>query len=179
MGEKPKILLWVANVTAIRIQRISGPDTVFWIPLIQVELEAHRRNRTWELVHKPADKRRVNCKRVFRIQKKLGGSLVSRQDLSLEVICKYSRRISVDDIFAGVSRNKMRVMLAWAVGKKWEINQFNVKTPVWRVDRSGSSEEVFLRAETGSNDMIFINGKVSSFIGFRDKSGGRLVVYVL
>jgi hypothetical protein len=49
-------------------QVISGPKPDLWHSAIEAEMDALRRNHTWDVVDRPADRKIVDSKSVFKIK---------------------------------------------------------------------------------------------------------------
>lgn len=116
------------KIPATYEEAISCPSADNWLQAIQAELEAHRRNGTWKIAHRPEGKRKISAKWIFRIKQKSGGGLIYKARL---VAGGHLQREGEDfgETFASVSRYETaRTLIAWAVNQGLEIQQFDAET---------------------------------------------------
>ncbi|KAL0402446.1 UNVERIFIED_CONTAM: Retrovirus-related Pol polyprotein from transposon RE2 [Sesamum latifolium] len=98
-----------------------------WKKAMQSEVEALKRNGTWELVQAPTDKKTIGCRWIYKLKLKPDGT-VERYKARL-VAKGYSQIEGEDytDSFAPVAKAvTVRLFLAIAVSKGWPIHHLNV-----------------------------------------------------
>jgi hypothetical protein len=91
-------------------------------------MEALHKNKTWDLVKLPNEKKVVGCKRAFTIKHKAGGS-VERYKAKL-VAKSFTQTYGIDskETFTPVAKmNSIRVVLSIAANLNWLLHQFDVK----------------------------------------------------
>ncbi|KAK0577899.1 hypothetical protein LWI29_001989 [Acer saccharum] len=124
-----------------------------WRVTIQEEMNALKKNGTWELSNLPEGKRPVGCKWIFTIKYNPDGS-VSRYKARL-VVKGFTQTYGIDyqETFAPVAKlNTVRVLLSLAANLDWPLHQLDVKNAFLNGDLE---EEVYMEIppgfETGSN----------------------------
>ena len=92
------------------------------------EINALRKNGTWEVVELPKGKKTVGCKWVFTIKSKVDGSV---ERYKAQLVAKgFTQTFGIDyqEIFAPVGKiNSIRVLLSLAVNYNWPLHQLDVK----------------------------------------------------
>jgi hypothetical protein len=92
------------------------------------ELEALKKNKTWELAHLPVGKKTVGCKWIYAVKQNLEGK-VERYKARL-VARGYSQTygIDYDETFAPVAKmNTVRILISCAANFGWTLHQLDVK----------------------------------------------------
>ena len=92
------------------------------------ELEALRKQRTWELAELPAGKKTVGCKWVYSVKQNPEGK-IERYKARL-VARGYSQTygIDYDKTFAPVAKmNTVRILVSCAANFGWPLHQLDVK----------------------------------------------------
>jgi len=121
------------------------------------EMNALRKNGTWEIVELPRGKKVVGCKWVFTIKSKVDRS-VERYKARL-VAKGFTQTYGIDyqETFALVAKiNSIRVLLSLAVNSNWPLHQLGVKNAFLNGDLE---EEVFMSLPPGFEES-FGAGKV-------------------
>lgn len=107
---------------------IDGPEGHEWQKAIKEEIGAHKKYRTWMKEHRPSEKQPITSKWLFK--KKTTPGEKTRYKARL-VARGFTQKYGVDfiDTYAPVVRYEtLRVLLAEAATKDYEIMQFDVKT---------------------------------------------------
>lgn len=100
-----------------------------WKKAMEEEMLMIRKNKTWELVSTPEDRKIISVKWVFRTKLNADGS-INKHKVRL-VVKGYSQIFGVDysDTFApGARLDTIRLVLAIATQKGWKVFQLNVKS---------------------------------------------------
>ncbi|KAD4983048.1 hypothetical protein E3N88_19719 [Mikania micrantha] len=118
-----------------------------WQQAMHEEMEALRRNQTWELTSLPAGKKAVGVKWTFKTKIGPDGE-ITRYKARL-VAKGYSQVEGIDytETFAPVSRfETIRVIIAIAAHRGWELHQLDVKTAFLNGDLD---EEIYVDQPEG------------------------------
>ncbi|KAG8499930.1 hypothetical protein CXB51_006489 [Gossypium anomalum] len=111
-------------------EAISCEDSEKWMFAMQKEMESLHKNRTWDLVNLPKDKKVVHCKWVFK--KKEGTPGVEEPKYKARLVAKgYSQIPGVDftDVFSPVVKySSIRALLGIVAMHDLELEQLDVKT---------------------------------------------------
>jgi hypothetical protein len=103
-------------------------DDPNWKLSVLEEMNALRKNGTWELVDLPRDKKTVGCKWVFSVKYKADGSI---ERYKARLVAKgFTQTYGMDyqEMFAPVTKiNSIRVLLSLAVNSNWPLHQLDVK----------------------------------------------------
>jgi hypothetical protein len=96
---------------------------------MEEELSMIKKNKTWELVDRPKDRKIIGVKWVFRTKLNADGS-INKHKARL-VVKGYAQVFGVDysDTFAPVARlDTIRLVLAIAAQNRWNVFQLDVKS---------------------------------------------------
>ncbi|KAL5858125.1 hypothetical protein ACOSQ3_005583 [Xanthoceras sorbifolium] len=111
-------------------EAISCDDSAKWLVAMQEEVESLHKNRTWDLVKPPKDKKIVGCKWVFKRKEGIPG--IEDAKYKARLVAKgYSQVHGVDfnDVFSPVVKHSsIRVLLALVAMHNLELEQLDVKT---------------------------------------------------
>ena len=111
-------------------EAISGSESAQWLAAMGDEMESLHKNGTWELVKRPAERKVVTCKWVFK--RKEGISPAEGIKYKARVVARgFTQREGVDynEIFSPVVRHtSIRVLLAMVAHQDLELEQLDVKT---------------------------------------------------
>jgi hypothetical protein len=115
-----------------------------WKAAMADEMAAIEENGTWELCDLPAGQRSIGLKWVYKLKKNPAGEVVRHK---ARLVAKgYAQRAGVDfdEVFAPVARlDSVRVLLALAAHKSWEVHHLDVKSAFL----NGDLEEVVYVAQ--------------------------------
>ena len=93
------------------------------------EIEALKKNDTWELITLPRGKRTVGCRWVYTLKHKADGSIERARIVAKGFTQTYS--INYLETFAPVAKlnslNSIRVILSVAANRSWPLHQLDVK----------------------------------------------------
>ncbi|CAK9796221.1 Retrovirus-related Pol polyprotein from transposon TNT 1-94 [Anthophora plagiata] len=147
-------IAFLANtVPTTYTQAIMSDDTSKWKRAMDEEMLAFKENHTWTLCALPQGKRVIGCKWVFSIKKDAAGNL---KRYKARLVAKGFRQragINYFDTFTPVVRyESIRILLAIAAKKDYEIMKFDVKTAFLYGDLQ---EEIYLDQPPGyKNDRL-------------------------
>jgi len=118
-----------------------------WRDAMQREIQALQDNGTWEISDLPPNKKALGCKWVFKIKYKSDGT-VERYKARLVIFGNHQvEGIDFTETFAPVAKMvTVRVFLAVAAAKQWELHQMDVHNAFLHGDLQ---EEVYMRMPPG------------------------------
>jgi hypothetical protein len=91
-------------------------------------MEALHKNKTWDLVKLPNEKKVVGYKRAFTTKHKVDGSVERYKAKLVAKGFTQTYGINYEETFAPVAKmNSIRVVLSIATNLNWPLHQFNVK----------------------------------------------------
>ncbi|RVW98283.1 Retrovirus-related Pol polyprotein from transposon RE1 [Vitis vinifera] len=117
----------IAIIEPARYEEVAADKK--WMDAMKEELKMIEKNQTWELVDKPRHKRAIGVKWVYRTKLNSNGS-INKHKARL-VVKGYAQMFRVDfsETFAPVARlDTIRMLLALAAQKGWNIHQMDVKS---------------------------------------------------
>lgn len=118
-----------------------------WKSAVYEEMRALQKNKTWEIVDLPREKKTVGCKWLFTIKCKSDGSI---ERYKARLVAKgFTQTYGIDyqETFAPVAKiNSIRVLLSLAVHLNWPLQQLDVKNAFLNGDLE---EEVFMDLPPG------------------------------
>lgn len=128
-------------------EAMASHESSKWKQAMEEEMTSLKKNKTWDLVPLPHDRKAVGCKWVYRVKQNSEGKI----DRFKARLCAkgYSQREGIDyeETFSPVVRyDSVRVLLAIAASKDMEIRQFDVKTAFLNGDLK---EEVYMEQPKG------------------------------
>ena len=107
---------------------MQSTDVLLWKEAIDDEMDSLIQNHTWELVDVPEGARPISCKWIFKKKLRPDGTI---EKYKARLVAKgFSQKEGIDffDIYAPVCRiTTIRVLIAWAVIKRFVIHQMDVK----------------------------------------------------
>ena len=140
----PSYKAFVASLQSTAIPRDwrAAKQDQKWFAAMKEELEALRKNKTWELTTLPRGKNAVSCKWVYTVKQSPEGK-IERYKARL-VARGYSQTygINYDETFAPVAKmNTVRVLVSCAANFGWPLHQLDVKNAFLHGDLQ---EEVYM-----------------------------------
>ena len=139
-------------------QAINSRDKLKWLSAMKEEMASLKDNNTWVLVQRPAGRRLVGCKWIFKLKEGVAGSKSVRYKARL-VAKGFTQKEGIDfnEVFSPVVKHSsIRVLLAITAYFDLELDQMDVKTAFLH----GNLEEEILMAqpegfiEEGTEDMV-------------------------
>jgi Reverse transcriptase (RNA-dependent DNA polymerase) len=118
-----------------------------WVTAMDLEMEALKRNDTWEIVELKKGNKTVGCKWVFSVKYGANGK-VERYKAML-VAKGYTQTYGIDfqETFSPVAKlNTIRVLLSFAANLDWPLHQFDVKNAFLHGDLE---EEIYMDPPPG------------------------------
>lgn len=114
------------------------------------ELKSLEKNKTWDLVKLPSDRRAIKNNWIYKIETKTDGT-IDRYKARL-VVKGCSQKINIDytEIFSPVARFELiRILISAACANDYEIYQFDIKTAFLYSDLE---EDVYMEQPKDFND---------------------------
>ncbi|GKA15748.1 putative RNA-directed DNA polymerase [Tanacetum coccineum] len=120
-----------------------------WRKAIQEEMDALKKNWTWDEVVLPPGKKTVGCRWIFTIKLDSSGKI---DRLKARLVAKgYTQKYGIDyrDTFAPVAKiNTIRILVSIAANKEWPLRQYDVKNAFLN---GNLEEEVYMDPPPGMN----------------------------
>ena len=108
-------------------QALAGPDAVKWKKAYQIELDQLKRVHTWDIVPRPADKPVIPCGYVFKVKLGPKGEIVKYKARIVAGGHRQTKGTNYNETFAAAAKiASIRVLLALAAQRDWEIDQIDV-----------------------------------------------------
>lgn len=118
-----------------------------WIDAMESEIDSIVRNKTWELVEKPIGVKTIGLKWIFKLKKKADGSVNKHKARLVAKGYVQQKGVDFEDAFAPVARiETIRLLIAFAATRGWEIHHLDVKTAFLNGDLN---EEVYVNQPEG------------------------------
>ena len=112
-------------------EAITGIDSEKWLVAMEEEIESLHKNKTWELCHKPENKKILGCKWIYKRKEGIPGVEQPRWKARL-VVKGFHQKEGVDfnEIFSLVVRHTfIRFILGLVAQQDLELEQMDVKQP--------------------------------------------------
>ena len=107
-------------------EALRSPHAKYWIAAMEEEMESIKDNNVWELVKKPANKKILSCRWVFRFKP---GTSSSSPRLKARLVVRGNEQEDDLEVFCPVSKGtSVRIHLALATAKRMHIHCMDVKT---------------------------------------------------
>ena len=118
-----------------------------WIDACEDEIFSIEKNDTWLLVDLPLGVKPIGLKWVFKVKRNADGSVIKYKARLVAKGYVQKQGIDYDEVFAPVARiETIRLIIALAASKGWEIHHLDVKTAFLHGDLR---EEVFVTQPEG------------------------------
>ena len=126
-------------------QVMNSKDKMKWLNVMKEEMTSLKENNTWVLVQRPAGRRLVGCKWIFKLKEGIAGSESVRYKTRL-VAKGFTQKEGIDfnEVFSPVVKHfSIRVLLVITTYLDLELDQMDVKTAFLH----GNLEEEILMAQ--------------------------------
>ncbi|KAM0019206.1 putative RNA-directed DNA polymerase [Helianthus debilis subsp. tardiflorus] len=121
-----------------------------WKKAMETEMEALKKNNTWEKCTLPPGKKIVGCRWVFSIKHRPDGTI---ERYKARLVAKgYTQTYGIDysETFSPVAKiDTIRVLFSIAANKGWPLHQFDVKNAFLHGELN---EDVYMEAPPGFNE---------------------------
>ena len=129
-----------ANVAIVEDANAKEPETFAeafqnpdWSKAMKEEIAALKQNQTWELVPKPRDVEPISYKWVYKIKRRTDGSIEMHKARLVARGFSQQYGLDYDETFSPVAKlTTVRVLLALAANKDWDLRQMDVKNAFLR-----------------------------------------------
>ena len=129
-------------------EAIVSSNSNLWVTAMNEEMESLEKNKTWELVKLPKDKRAIRCKWVYK--KKEGISPQDDIKYKARLVAKgYSQIPGIDfnDVFSPVVKlSSIRTLFSIVAREDYELEQLDVKTAFLHGDLE---EDIYMEQPEG------------------------------
>lgn len=131
-------------------EALNSPDAKQWEEAMNEEMNSLIKNKTWDLVDLPPDRRAIKNKWIYRLKTKEDGS-ISRYKARLVIKgCSQKANIDYTETFSPVARfESIRILMSIACANDYEIYQFDIKAAFLYGDLK---EDIFMKQPEGFND---------------------------
>lgn len=145
-------------------EAVSGSESEKWLNAIEIELQAHEKNKTWTVVKKKSEMKIIDSKWVFKVvREKTSDKLRYKARLCARAFCQ-KQGIDYNETFAPVIRyDSLRTFLARVTQDDLEMLQFDVCTAFLYGELD---EEIFLKVPEG----LTVESDVASVVCRLNKS---------
>jgi len=127
------------------VQAVQGQKLAKWQIAIDEEMEANRKNKTWRLTDRPASRRVLKGKWVYKVKNEVdkNGNNRTRHKARLSFMGnRQIKGLDFNETFAPVAKfTTIRCILAMTAANGWELHQMDVKTAFLNGDLD---EEVYM-----------------------------------
>ena len=138
----------VDDVPSTYREALRSSETVEWEKAMVEEMQSLHKNKTWELVKLPKEKKAIGCKWVFA--KKEGSQGKDSVRYKARLVAKgYAQKESIDynEVFSPVVKHtSIRILLALVAHYDLELAQLDVKTAFLHGDLD---EEIYITQPDG------------------------------
>jgi hypothetical protein len=118
-----------------------------WEATMQEEYDSLLENQTWDLVPLPPGRKLVRCKWVYRTKREADGQVRRYKERLVAKGFQQIHGIDYDETFSPVANmDSIRLVLAIATAKGWEVHQMDVKNDFLHND---ISEEIYMEQPHG------------------------------
>ena len=107
---------------------MKSKESKQWMNAMIEEIESLMKNKTWVLVKRPKDQKPVSCKWIFKKKVEAGNKIRFKARLVTRGFTQ-EEGIDYNEVFSPVVKHaSIRVLLAVAAQRDWELEQLDVKT---------------------------------------------------
>lgn len=131
-------------------EAVSGAEKDHWMSAMQSEMNSHKKNQTWSLVHRPNNRKVIKSRWVFSVKRKPDGSLIKYK--ARQVAKGFSQTEGVDytEVFAPVARaSSIRTVLSLSAALNMKMKQFDICTAFLYGDLE---EDIYMEQPDGWTD---------------------------
>nr|KAJ0194783.1 hypothetical protein LSAT_V11C700360190 [Lactuca sativa] len=119
-----------------------------WEQAMEAELASIEKNKTWELVDLPKNRKAIGLKWVFKLKKDPSGKLIKHKARIVAKGYVQKHGIDYEEVFAPVARiETVRLILALAGTNGWKVHHLDVKSAF---PNGNLEEEVYVLQPPGS-----------------------------
>jgi transposase InsO family protein len=145
--------LIVSNDPKTDKEAMQNNEANLWKKAKQEELQTIKRNKTWEVVDLPKNRKAIGSKWVFKSKVSITGEKQYKARLVAQGFTQQSG-IDYNDVFAPVANSTtMRILLTVSGMKSFHVRHYDIKSAFLNGDLQ---EEIYMRPPPGVNE----NGKV-------------------
>jgi len=138
------------------VQAVQGQESSRWQFAVDEEMEAIRKNKTWRLMDRPAIRRVLKGKWVYKVRNEVGKNSNNKTRHKARRCFMGNRQIKgldFNETFAPVAKfTTIRCILAMTAANGWELHQMDVKTAFLNGDLD---EEVYMEQPDGYVDPTY------------------------
>ena len=132
-------------------QALRSPQADEWQAAIRSEYDSLIARKTWKLVPRPAGRKLVDSKWVFKVKRNADGSIARYKARLVARGFTQEHGVDYNETFAPtVKAVSLRVLLALAAYYDWEVEQFDVVTAFLE---AGLDEEIYMRQPEGFREV--------------------------
>lgn len=131
-------------------EAIKSPYKTKWIEAMKEEMEALKKNSTWDLVELPAGRKPITNKWIYRIKRNAKGEIDRFRARLVARGFNQQKGIDYDETFSPVARfDTIRSLLSIAANENLELKQFDFKSAYLN---GFLKEEIFMEQPEGFED---------------------------
>ena len=156
------------------VQAVQGQESAKWQIAMDKKMEAIRKNKTWRLTDRPASRRVLKGKWVYKVKNEVdkNGNNTTRHKARLCFMGNWQiKGLDFNEKFGPVAKfTTIRCILVMTAENGWELHQMDVKTAIVNVDLD---QEVYMEQQDGyvdstNPDVAFGRGSVRYLCPYRD-----------
>lgn len=131
-------------------EALNSSDRKQWEDAMADELKSLEKNKTWDLVKPPSDRRAIKNKWIYKIKTNTDGNIDRYKARLVVKGCSQKMNIDYTETFSPVARfESIRILISAACANDYEIYQFDIKTAFLYGDLE---EEVYMEQPEGFDD---------------------------
>ena len=129
------------------VQALASPNANQWKQAYQIKLDQLKKLCTWDIVSHPTNKPIIPCSYVFKIKLSPAGEVLKYKARVVAGGHRQKKGVNHDETFAAAAKiASIRVLLALAAQRDWEIDQIDVVSAYLNADLQ---DEVYMEAPDG------------------------------